>query len=203
MYGYVLSNPSYWLDPSGREAALAAGGFWAWVWGTGGTTAAGSSAVAAAPVVIAAGAAVAAPIAGYHVGDRWEQTYGWGEAVGNWWSPAPLAPSPSPTPPTIPNTFPRTRPQSIPNPQPEPEPEPYRPYFPDCPEETDGKDRWRCTIKARNWSVGTPCYGEIFSGAGSTEAEAAAIATQACHDAGCHKPGSGGDCGHVTCRKLP
>ncbi|QDT00616.1 hypothetical protein HG15A2_39550 [Adhaeretor mobilis] len=137
MYGYVLRNPSYWLDPSGREAALAAGGFWAWVWGTGGTTAAGSAAVAAAPVVIAAGAAVAAPIAGYHVGDRWEQTYGWGEAVGNWWSPAPLAPSPSPTPPTIPNTFPRTRPQSIPNPQPEPDPEtePNRPYVPELGEE--------------------------------------------------------------------
>ncbi len=65
------------------------------------------------------------------------------------------------------------------------------------------KDKWACSTKAREWSVGTPCYGRIFSGTGSSEAEAKKESERACQDAGCHRPGQGGNCGHTTCRKAP
>jgi hypothetical protein len=64
-------------------------------------------------------------------------------------------------------------------------------------------DSYRCTTKARNWAVGTPCYGRIFEGLGHEYEEAKAAAQLACQAAGCHAPGRGGDCGHTTCELLP
>lgn len=65
------------------------------------------------------------------------------------------------------------------------------------------KGKWRCTAKARNWNKGTPCYDQIYDGEGKSESDAYDAAWQACVDAGCHQPGRGGDCGHVTCFQKP
>jgi hypothetical protein len=73
--------------------------------------------------------------------------------------------------------------------------------FPVGPEVKKGK--WRCTAKARNWNKGTPCYDQIYEGEGKSESDAYTSAWQACVDAGCHQPGRGGDCGHVTCEQRP
>jgi RHS repeat-associated protein len=71
------------------------------------------------------------------------------------------------------------------------------------PVEGKKKHKYRCTIKARDWPVGTPCYDQIFEGFGQTEREAKDAAQRACHIAGCHAPGRGGNCGHNICQKLP
>ena len=62
---------------------------------------------------------------------------------------------------------------------------------------------WTCTAKARNWSVGTSCYGKIFTASAPDRASAYSAAFQLCVSAGCHRPGSGGDCGHITCYVTP
>ncbi len=87
----------------------------------------------------------------------------------------------------------------------------YRPIFDwwyDNPPLTDckprnKKDQWKCTTKARDWDVGTPCYDKIFVGTGGSEREAKDASEGACQAAGCHAPGRGGNCGHTTCIKLP
>jgi hypothetical protein len=61
------------------------------------------------------------------------------------------------------------------------------------------KDRYVCRTKARNWDVGTPCYGRIFESTGSDIETTKQAAWQACVDAECHTPGRGGDCGHSGC----
>jgi hypothetical protein len=58
------------------------------------------------------------------------------------------------------------------------------------------KDKYVCRTKARNWSVGTPCYGRIFESSGNDIETTTQAAWQKCFDAGCHTPGRGGDCGH-------
>ena len=72
------------------------------------------------------------------------------------------------------------------------------------PSECKKKPKWKCSTKARNWGKGTPCDGQIFVGSGMTESEAYTSSWQQCVDAGCHRPGkAGGDCGHVTCVRIP
>jgi RHS repeat-associated protein len=65
-----------------------------------------------------------------------------------------------------------------------------------------GFKRCKCSTKARNWAVGTRCYNLIFTAVGDC-AQAKRASWQACVNAGCHKPGRGGDCGHTTCVQLP
>jgi RHS repeat-associated protein len=138
---------------------------------------------AGASVAVAAGIVVAAPVTwygGYKVGQ-----WGWGKFFGWWYSdPALLKPlDPLPSTATATDTAIDTAIDTL--------------DTAEC-----RRRRCYCSTKARNWSVGTPCYNAIFEAVANSCNAAKAESWQACVDAGCHKPGNGGDCGHNTCNWI-
>ncbi|RLS59611.1 MAG: hypothetical protein DWH91_00030 [Planctomycetota bacterium] len=114
----------------------------------------------------------------------------------------PTLPRPKPIRiPKSPKTGTETVPKEGPKPDPGSKPQPTGwdpPPIPCCK-----KEKWKCTCKARNWNVGTPCYGLVFEGFGASQPEAYTASFESCVADGCHAPGRGGDCGHITCTVLP